>query len=162
MKKNLENLDQAGIDEAIDYLTRKRAQLVGSETSEKMLGPNPFVGISRRGVLDTARMAAIQSIKNPSNLIKHWFGFAKEVTRVVGGKSDLAPPAKDRRFADVPGRTALFIAPGCSFTWLREKRYKGGSRTKRSMAMTRSGLSFSAPWWWTAWLLPIVSSIRRL
>ena len=134
MKKNLENLDQAGIDEAIDYLTRKRAQLVGSETSEKMLGPNPFVGISRRGVLDTARMAAIQSIKNPSNLIKHWFGFAKEVTRVVRGKSDLAPPPKDRRFADVAWKDSpfhrawlqLYLAAGKEIQgWIEDEKIHG-------------------------------------
>ncbi|MBL7204203.1 MAG: alpha/beta fold hydrolase [Desulfobacteraceae bacterium] len=73
-----------------------------------MLGPNPFVGISRRSIFGTARLAAMQTIKNPLNLVKHSVGFAKEVTNVVRGKSDLASHPKDRRFADTAWKNNPF------------------------------------------------------
>jgi polyhydroxyalkanoate synthase len=101
MKKDLANIDSATIDEAIDFLTRKRAQLLGSEASEKLLGPNPFVGISRRGIFDTARLAAVQAVKNPANLIRHCVGFVEEAARAVRGKSEISPAPQDRRFSDI-------------------------------------------------------------
>jgi len=100
MKKDFENLGPAEIDEAIDFLKQKRSQLLGKETSEKMLGPNPFVGISRRGVVDTARLAARQTFKNPLNLLKHYANFALEIGKAVRGKSDFEPGPRDRRFTD--------------------------------------------------------------
>jgi polyhydroxyalkanoate synthase subunit PhaC len=108
MKEELEKLDRANIDEAIEFLNRKRAQLLGSEASEKVLGPNPFVGISSRSILGTVRLAALQSVRNPLNLIKHSFNFAKEMTKVAIGSSELALPSHDRRFVDVTWKNNPF------------------------------------------------------
>lgn len=108
MKKDLDKLDRTGIDEAIEYLNRKRAELLGNEASENMLGPNPFVGISRRGVLGTARLAAARSLKNPLNVWRHSLDFAREATRAVIGKSELAPAPGDRRFGDVAWKANPF------------------------------------------------------
>ena len=105
MKQDLDKMDRSEIDEAIEYLNRKRAELLGNDASENMLGPNPFVGISRRSIFGTARLAARQAVKNPLNLVKHYAGFAKEVTRVVQGRSELAPVPGDRRFGDVSWKT---------------------------------------------------------
>lgn len=101
MKQYLDELDKLGIDEAIEYLKRKRGQLLGSEASEKMLGPNPFVGLSRRGIVDTARLAVWQTVKNPKNYLSHSFNFVKETTKAVVGASEFTPDPKDRRFNDV-------------------------------------------------------------
>jgi polyhydroxyalkanoate synthase len=108
MKEYLENLDQAGIDEVIQYLEGKRRHLLGPETSEKVLGPNPFVGMSGRSILGTAWLAATQAVSNPLNLAKHWIGFAEEFTKVVFRISELVPQAGDRRFSDAGWKDSPF------------------------------------------------------
>lgn len=109
MTKNLESMSPVEIDKAIDELLRKREQLLGSETSEKMLGPNPYVGISRRGVFSTVRLALGRGIKNPMSVMRHSLGFAREITRVVRRKSALAPQPGDRRFSDTAWKENPFL-----------------------------------------------------
>ncbi len=100
MNRYLENLDREGIDQAMRYLEKRRRELLGRNASEKMLGPNPFVGITRRGIFETAGFATRQMLRNPRNLFQHSLRFAKELGKAVTGRSEIEPSPKDRRFAD--------------------------------------------------------------
>ncbi len=100
MRQYMDRLDPAGIDEAIKYLEKRRRQMVGKDASERMLGPNPFVGITRRGILDTAGLTTRQIRKNPGNVFRHALHFSKELAKVVSGRSGIEAPPRDRRFSD--------------------------------------------------------------
>ena len=101
MNRYMDNLDRAEIDEAVKYLEKRRRQLLGKNASEKMLGPNPFVGITRQGILDTAGLTTWQMLKNPQNVFRHSFRFTKELAKAVSGRSGIEAEPRDRRFADV-------------------------------------------------------------
>jgi polyhydroxyalkanoate synthase len=100
MNQYLDGLDRAGIDETMRYLEKRRRQLLGRNASEKMLGPNPFVGITRRGILETAGLSTWQMVKNPRNVLRHGFRFTKELGKAARGRSEIEPEPRDRRFAD--------------------------------------------------------------
>jgi len=99
-KQSMKNLTKNEIDEAIEYLKQQQKQMMGKETSENVLGPNAFVGVTRRSVLDTTMLALKKAVLNPTNLAGHSLGFAKEAIRTIIGRSKLSPSPKDRRFTD--------------------------------------------------------------
>jgi polyhydroxyalkanoate synthase len=144
MKEYLENLDQAGIDEVIQYLERKRRQLLGPETSEKVLGPNPFVGMSGRSILGTAWLAATKTVSNPLNLMKHWMGFAEEFTKVVFGISELAPQAGDRRFSDAGWKESPFHQAWLQIYLAAQKELEGWIKDENIHRYDKERLKFLA------------------
>src|SRR5438128_1041149 len=72
-----------------DMLHEERRTEVGAEAAEHILGHHPVVG-----------MLARQALRQPHQVLAHGFTFAAEVSRVLGGASELAPDRKDRRFQD--------------------------------------------------------------
>lgn len=101
MEKSFENLNKIEIDEAIEYLKLRLQQMMGKETSEQILGPNAFVGVDHRSILDTTVLALKKAVLNPKNVTSHSLSFAKEATQAILGRSDLSPNSNDRRFTDV-------------------------------------------------------------
>ena len=87
----------AGAEATVNEEQRKE---VGAETAEHILGPNPVVGVRGKDLLLTAGMLAREALRQPHLVLAHGFTFAAEASRILGGSSELAPDAKDRRFQD--------------------------------------------------------------
>ena len=83
---------------------------VAAGSADAMLGPNPFVGFRARDVareaVRTFRLAATQ----PRLTARALGSLAGELQRIVRNQSKLAPPPRDKRFADP--------------TWQEDPRYR--------------------------------------
>ncbi|TAF65027.1 MAG: alpha/beta fold hydrolase [Cytophagales bacterium] len=66
-----------------------------------MLGPNPVVGINRRGVFETLYGLMSQALKEPSLFFQHTFHLWSELFEVLKGTSKIEPDKKDARFDDL-------------------------------------------------------------
>ncbi len=152
MKKSFENLTKTEIDETIEYLKLKQQQMMGKETSNQVLGPNAFVGVTRRSVLNTTMLALKKAAFNPLNLTKHSLSFAREATSAVLGNSDLSPNSKDRRFTDVSWKEnrlyktwlQLYLAAGREvIEWIKDEDFHeyDENRVKFVAAMFIDGLA---------------------
>jgi polyhydroxyalkanoate synthase subunit PhaC len=69
------------------------------------------LGVLRRFLpnLSTARFAASLA-RRPASVASHAAGLARELARIAGGRSAIAPTAKDRRFADPAWKTNPLLA----------------------------------------------------
>lgn len=77
--------------------------------AEGMLGPNPFVGFSRKQFLAASATLAAGALKAPLTLLEHEAAAVHDLIRVVAGKSDIAPDPADRRFADETWQSNVFF-----------------------------------------------------
>jgi polyhydroxyalkanoate synthase len=68
--------------------------------AEHTLAANPLVGVRGRDILDSARALFGQILSNPGIAARQYLSFLAELGRIVTGGSELAPEARDRRFAD--------------------------------------------------------------
>ena len=71
-----------------------------AEASQNTLAINPLVGLTPRDVAGAAASLLKVMSKAPGKTVAHYGSYLKELAKVAGGKSELAPDAKDRRFAD--------------------------------------------------------------
>jgi poly[(R)-3-hydroxyalkanoate] polymerase subunit PhaC len=64
------------------------------------LAANPLVGVRGQDILDAARVLMAQMARNPGVMAQQYLSFLAELGWIASGGSDLAPDAKDKRFAD--------------------------------------------------------------
>ena len=64
------------------------------------LAANPLVGVRSQDIFDSTRLLLGQMLSNPAAAAKQSLSFLAEFGRIATGGSELAPDAKDRRFAD--------------------------------------------------------------
>jgi len=64
------------------------------------LAANPLVGVRGQDIFDSARMLIGRMASNPAVAARQFLSFLGELSRIVVGSSELAPDAKDKRFAD--------------------------------------------------------------
>lgn len=108
MEKWLDDLDKTEINEVLKYLQKRVNDSLDKDTADEVFGPDPFVGLSGRSLLDTVRLATKKCITNPSNLLQKSFGFFSDIKDVLLKESDLAPDKKDPRFLDTTWQENLF------------------------------------------------------
>src|SRR5499427_2305217 len=70
------------------------------QAAQHTLAANPLVGVRGEDILDSARVLLAQMLSNPAVAARQYLSFLAELTRIATGASELAPDAKDRRFAD--------------------------------------------------------------
>ena len=83
-----------------ERILAEKSKKIANATADSMLGPNPVVGISRKGIIDTMQMLITQSLQQPLLTWKHTTQFWNEMWKVATGKSELMPHKRDIRFAD--------------------------------------------------------------
>jgi polyhydroxyalkanoate synthase len=64
------------------------------------LAANPLVGVRGQDILDSGRLLIGQILSNPVAAAQQYLSLLAELGRIAVGASELAPDAKDRRFAD--------------------------------------------------------------
>jgi polyhydroxyalkanoate synthase len=73
---------------------------IREQAAQHTLAANPLVGVRGQDILDSARMLLGQTLSNPAVAARQSLAFLAELGRIATGGSELAPDAKDRRFAD--------------------------------------------------------------
>jgi len=81
------------VPDALDHGIREQA-------AQHTLAANPLVGVRGQDILDSARLLLGQMLSNPAAAAQQYLSLLAELGRIAIGGSELAPDAKDRRFAD--------------------------------------------------------------
>src|SRR5258705_6127720 len=70
------------------------------QAAQNTLAANPLVGIRLEDILDSARLLFGQMLSSPGAAAQEYLRLLGELGRIATGGSELAPDAKDKRFAD--------------------------------------------------------------
>src|SRR5262245_14620548 len=70
------------------------------QAAQHTLAANPLVGVRGRDILDSACVLLGQMMSNPGLAVREYLSFLGELGRIATGRSELAPDAADKRFAD--------------------------------------------------------------
>jgi polyhydroxyalkanoate synthase subunit PhaC len=73
---------------------------IREQAAQHTLAANPLVGVRGRDIADSAQVLLRQMIRNPGVAVRQYLSFLGELGRIATGGSELAPDAKDKRFAD--------------------------------------------------------------
>jgi polyhydroxyalkanoate synthase len=73
---------------------------IHEQAAQHTLAANPLVGVRGQDILDSARLLLGQMLRNPAAAGHQSLMFLAELGRIATGGSELAPDAKDKRFAD--------------------------------------------------------------
>ncbi|HYV69544.1 MAG TPA: alpha/beta fold hydrolase [Pseudolabrys sp.] len=73
---------------------------IREQAAQHTLAANPLIGVRGHDILASAGVLVGQMMKNPGSAAQQYFSFVGELGRIVIGGSELAPDAKDKRFAD--------------------------------------------------------------
>ena len=105
------------------------------------LAANPLVGVRGRDILDSARALLDHMMSKPGIAAQQYLSFLGELGRIVTGASELAPDAKDKRFADPAWKEsgAYRALAQCYLAWGRSlnRFVEEASMDKRDAARAR-------------------------
>src|SRR5919204_6128035 len=73
---------------------------IREQAAQHTLAANPLVGVRGQDILDSGRLLIGQILSNPVAAAQQYLSLLAELGRIAVGASELAPDAKDRRFAD--------------------------------------------------------------
>ncbi len=73
---------------------------IREQAAQHTLAANPLVGVRGEDIFDSARLLLGQMLSNPAAAAQQYLSLLAELGRIATGGSELAPDAKDRRFAD--------------------------------------------------------------
>jgi len=86
------------------------------QAAENTLAANPLVGVRLEDILDSARVLLGQMLSSPGVATREYLRFLTELGRIATGSSELAPDAKDKRFADAAWKdSAIYRALAQSY-----------------------------------------------
>ena len=77
-----------------------RQAVTGIPEAAPTLAANPLVGVRGQDILAAARVLLEQGLRHPGAAVRQYFFLLTELVRITAGRSELAPAAQDRRFAD--------------------------------------------------------------
>jgi polyhydroxyalkanoate synthase subunit PhaC len=80
---------------------------IREQAAQHTLAANPLVGVRGQDILDSARLLLGQVLSNPIAAAQQYLTLVAELGRIATGASELAPDAKDRRFADPAWRESV-------------------------------------------------------
>jgi len=73
---------------------------IGIRAAQTTTAFNPVVGAQFSELIKSASHVAGQAARHPVAVGRHMFGFLRDASLIVRGRSDLRPSPRDRRFAD--------------------------------------------------------------
>jgi len=86
---------------ADDHRTAGRTEDgIREQAAQHTLAANPLVGVRSEDLLESVRTLLGQMGANPAALARSYLSFLGEFGRIATGRSELAPDARDKRFAD--------------------------------------------------------------
>jgi poly[(R)-3-hydroxyalkanoate] polymerase subunit PhaC len=80
---------------------------IREQAAQHTLAANPLVGVRGQDILDSARLLLGQILSHPVAATQQYLSLLSELGCIATGASELAPDAKDRRFADPAWRESV-------------------------------------------------------
>src|ERR1700754_2398089 len=71
-----------------------------AQAADTTLAANPLIGVRQEDIVESAGVLFQRIMANPGLAATQYAAFLGELGRIASGRSDLAPDAKDKRFAD--------------------------------------------------------------
>ena len=71
-----------------------------AQAADNTLAANPLIGVRREDIMESAGVLFQRITANPGLAATQYAAFLGELGRIASGSSELAPDAKDKRFAD--------------------------------------------------------------
>src|SRR5215471_8498839 len=138
---------------AHDLTTTPSADGISEEASRNTLALNPLVGISSQDLIDSAGVLFKAVVNEPKVAAEQWLSFVGELAAIVGGNSDRAPKAGDRRFSDATwkesglhsGLLKAYLAWGDAVNGLVEKTSLSKIDKERAHLITEILIDAVAP-----------------
>src|SRR5262249_22017349 len=92
---------------------------VREQAAQHPLAANPLVGVRGHDILASAGVLVGQMMRNPGSAAQQYIYFLGDLGRIVTGGSELAPDAKDKRFADLAWKesAAYRVLAQCYLAW---------------------------------------------
>src|ERR1700751_570390 len=89
------------------------------QAAQTTLAANPLVGVRLEDIFDSAGLLVGQMLSSPGLAAREYLRFITELGRIATGSSELAPDAKDKRFADPAWKdSAIYRALAqCYLAW---------------------------------------------
>jgi len=138
---------------AHDLTGTPSADDISEEASRNTLALNPLVGISGQDLIDSAGVLFKAVVNEPKVAAEQWLSFVGELATIVGGNSDRAPKAGDRRFSDATwkesglhsGLLKAYLAWGDAVNGLVEKTSLSKIDKERAHLITEILIDAVAP-----------------
>ncbi len=82
---------------------------------------SPLVGLAREDLMGAVAVLLRETAMKPTTTMKHMQAFSDDVIKIMTGKSDLAPAARDKRFADAAWTYNPFYRAGVQYYLAMQK-----------------------------------------
>jgi polyhydroxyalkanoate synthase len=73
---------------------------LAQNATDSLLGPNPFIGLTRQEIFDACLQVLERAIRQPASVVINSAAFNMELLRVLIGTSELQPEKGDKRFVN--------------------------------------------------------------
>jgi polyhydroxyalkanoate synthase subunit PhaC len=94
------------------------------EAAQSTTALGPLVGLAREDFVGAVALLLRETASDPARAIKHSRAFGGDLIRILTGKSDLAPDAKDKRFKDPAWQYNPFFRAGAQYYLAVQKGMK--------------------------------------
>jgi polyhydroxyalkanoate synthase subunit PhaC len=85
------------------------------EAAQNTSALGPLIGLTREDIFGAVAVLLRETASDPARLMRHGQAMGGEMLKIMTGQSDLAPDAKDRRFADPAWRYNPFMRAGMQY-----------------------------------------------
>lgn len=106
-------------------MTKGGIRLETGGATENTVGLNPIVGLAREDLIGAVGVLLRETAGRPVKTLKHVAAFNGEVVRILTGKSELEPAARDKRFADPAWRYNPLYKAGMQYYLAVQKGVAG-------------------------------------
>lgn len=106
-------------------MTKRGIKLDSGGATDTAGGLNPIVGVAREDLIGAVGVLLRETAGRPVKTVKHLAKFNGEVVKILTGKSELEPGAKDKRFADPAWRYNPLYKAGMQYYLAVQKGVAG-------------------------------------
>ncbi len=116
-----------------------------NEAAQSTIALGPLIGLAREDFICAVALLLRETASDPSRSLKHMQAFGGDLVKIMTGKSDLAPDAKDKRFMDPAWRYNPFFKAGAQYylavqkgmkSWLEELELDDMERDRANFIST--------------------------
>ena len=93
----------------------KGSTTLENEAAQSTTALGPLIGLAREDFVGAVALLLRETASQPARTLKHAQAFGEDLVKIVSGKSDLAPDAKDKRFMDPAWRYNPFFRAGAQY-----------------------------------------------
>ena len=110
--------------------------------NEATMALGPLAGLAREDFIGAIGLMLRQTASNPDKAFKATKNFSEDVVKIITGKSDIAPDAKDKRFMDPAWTFNPFFKAGAQYYLAVQKGVKSYIEDLELDAMERDRANF--------------------